>query len=39
MWSNADRFTSGNDRRIGDECKVPKTFCRRSGCDYRTLCK
>jgi hypothetical protein len=39
MWSNADRFTSANDRRFGRECKMAKTFCRRSCCDYRTLCK
>jgi len=38
-WSNADRFTFGNDRRFGQECKMAKTFCRPPRCDYRTLCK
>jgi hypothetical protein len=39
MWSNADRFTSANDRRFGHECKMPKTFCREARCDYKTLWK
>jgi hypothetical protein len=39
MWSNADRFTSRNDRRFCCECKMAKTFCRRSRCDYKALCK